>query len=137
MRYSLPPILASSRFLWFSALDIHDPLTDGLPAGQTVICFTDFFEAKFSFIKEWLQCACIHNLCYARQNPGNQRVSGKDNKGLVSDVFQRLVEAEVDGARQLLHDHINWRMIGQQGGLPEYFNKGYKPWEKEGFHHSR
>ena len=40
------------------------------------------------------------------------------NKQLVSDFFTRFVESDIDGLLSLLHDDVNWRMMGQQGGLP-------------------
>lgn len=40
------------------------------------------------------------------------------NKQLVSNFFTRFVESDIDGLLSLLHDDANWRMMGQQGGLP-------------------
>lgn len=45
-----------------NTLDFCNQLTDGLSAGQTVVCLADFFEAKRCFIKQWLECARIRNL---------------------------------------------------------------------------
>ena len=51
-----------------NSLYFYNHLADGLSAGQTVVCFADVFELKSRFIKQWLKCACIHNLGQLRQN---------------------------------------------------------------------